>query len=190
MATNLAAASGAAEPRQRRRDHVVRTGRWPAPAAVVRRMHRGPDTMRWFKGRRLVMPLMETSVLALPLLALVSLFAGSSTGCLCDCEGVFNKAGIRSPVPIASLSWTGEGCGEVSCELPSGDGGACSGYALHLTHEGVCHFIGTAADGRQASADVTVRFKRDSCCGKLYDADGGTLAFPGAPDGSAGADAQ
>jgi hypothetical protein len=129
--------------------------------------------------------------LALPApAAILGLFAASSTGCLCDCAGTFNRGSIGSSVPVTGLTSTGDGCGEISCEVPSA--GACSEYVVKLVQSGACHLTATADDGRQVAADFSVVQTRTTCCGPMYDIVSSPsaghaieLTFD-APDGSAG----
>jgi hypothetical protein len=137
-----------------------------------------------FRSRRwrLAAAALGTSALGVPALALLSLSATASSGCLCDCSGTFNVATIHADVTVVSATTDGPGCG-VFCSS-QGDQ-VCLALGVKLLAPGACHVTAVAADGRQASADVTVEQTKTDCCGPHYTIDRAIDVTFSVPDASA-----
>jgi hypothetical protein len=127
-----------------------------------------------------------TSALGVPALALLSLYATASSGCLCDCSGTFNVATIQADVIVASATTDGPGCGDVFCYSHGNQ--VCLALGVRLLATGACHVTAVAADGRQASADVTVEQTKTDCCGPHYTTDRSIDVTFSPPDASAAGD--
>src|SRR5262249_27233442 len=76
------------------------------------------------------------------LLAGVALSVVPTAACFCDCGGAFNFFDVTTAsAPIATLSVTGDACGETSCVDPdqSPGGTGCYQFTVKLTQVGTCH---------------------------------------------------
>jgi hypothetical protein len=161
-----------------------------APAAAVRGVQ-CRLAMRRLVRRRFLVPALEALILAVPMLAVVSLSAVSSAGCLCDCEGSFNNVNVSIPAGAETLTTMGNGCGAPFCQGSAGSDGGCNYYHVPLVGEGTCHLTARAKDGRQVSTDLTVKQTKTNCCGPIFDyeSDGGLTLMYGTSDASTGGDA-
>ena len=93
-----------------------------------------------------------------------------SVSCICDCAGTYNMFRASSGgIPVATLSVGGDGCGDAVCRDTRDRRPGCRQFTVPLKQGGTCHLVATATDGRQAVTDVTVRYTKTTCCGKMYD---------------------
>jgi hypothetical protein len=135
------------------------------------------------------MPIYKTIwLLVLPML--VSALAGcDSKACDSACPLIGWAVTVdSSDVPVVQLSVSGVGCQSVpTCVSPADGGGSgCAAYSVGLTQAGACHITATTADGRQATADLTVRVVPNSCCGDLTADPPGPVTLTFAPAGQGG----
>jgi hypothetical protein len=137
---------------------------------------------------------MRRHKMPLPLIVpiLVSLLATACDGTRVECDCAYpNGAFVDVTDPqVVQLSASGAACSFGPICVVHADGGSCAEYEVQFSAAGTCHLTATNADGRQATADLTVRvIGTDSCCGTGYASDpAGPLTFsftPADQDGSA-----
>jgi hypothetical protein len=104
-----------------------------------------------------------------PGVLLPALVAVPASGC-CDCAGEYNDLWVTSSTVMSRLDVSGDGCEKTTDRDVAVDGGYRQ-FHVELVGVGTCHLTATAADGRQATTDVKVSFKRESCCGNYYETD-------------------